>query len=144
MEENIRSGDERQFFLAFAKWSSLQRHMGINFDYMLGIGHNENYWALNPQEKVAHHLPRHFGYNMYDMIHDFMGSKPIFKPPHVQNTMDDDGNKNYKSTGGQILEDAINLNDDNSMIQETKECNYNHNAGCEANESRLNINPNEQ
>jgi hypothetical protein len=41
---------------------------------------------------------------MYDMIYDFMGSRPIFKPPHVWD-MIDDGDKNYKSTSGQTPKD---------------------------------------
>jgi hypothetical protein len=55
----------------------------------------------------------------------------------------DDGDENYKSTSGQTTEYIINLNDDDSMVQETEECNYTHNVRCEADESWLNINPNE-
>lgn len=100
------------------------------------------YWALSPRKMASHHLPCHFGRNMYDMNHHFMRSRPIFKPPHVRETMDD-GDENYKSTSGQTTEYIINLNDDDSMVQETEECNYTHNVRCEADESWLNINPNE-
>lgn len=80
---------------------------------------------------------------MYDVNHHFMGSRPIFKPPHVRDTMDD-GDEVYKSTSGQTTEYIINPNDDDSMAQETEEYNYIHNVRCKADESWLNINPNEQ
>ncbi len=35
----------------------------------------------------------------------------------------DDGKKNYKSITGQTPKNTININDDNSMTQETETCN---------------------
>ncbi len=67
----------------------------------------------------------------------------IFKPPHVRNTMYD-RDENFKSTSEQTGKYVINFNYDDSMTQETKECNYTHNTRCKANESWLNINPNER
>jgi len=81
------------------KWGSILGDFKKLFNYMLGIGHNEDYWALSSQEKALHHLPHHFGCDMYEMIHDFMGNRPIFNPPHVRDMMDD-GDENYKSIGG--------------------------------------------
>jgi hypothetical protein len=41
---------------------------------MAGIGHNEDYWSLNLQEKRASHLPRNFGHGVFNMIKEFMGT----------------------------------------------------------------------
>ncbi len=83
---------------------------------MVGIGHNENDWSLNLREKRTSHLLRNFGHGVYDMIKEFMGIWPIFRPPHVKDLMVD-GDNVYKPHG-HTLEDAIHLNDD-SKIEET-------------------------
>lgn len=39
---------------------------------------------MNVVDKVALHLPRNFDKNLCDTIAKFMGTRPIFKPPHVK------------------------------------------------------------
>ncbi len=80
---------------------------------MVGIGHNENDWLLNLQEKRTSHLLRNFGHGMYDMIKEFMGIWPIVRPPHVKDLMVDENNV-YKPHG-HTLEDVIHLNDDSKI-----------------------------
>jgi hypothetical protein len=45
----------------FGKLKKISNHMSI-------IGYNENYWAMNPQDKIAHHLPKQF--NKVPLGHD--------------------------------------------------------------------------
>lgn len=49
---------------------------------------NDDYWTLSFQDKTSFYLPRHFGHEIFDMIQEFMGNRPIFKPPHDQDLMD--------------------------------------------------------
>jgi hypothetical protein len=35
--------------------------------------HNEDYWALNPQEKTSFHFPCHFGGETYELIRGSWG-----------------------------------------------------------------------
>lgn len=65
------------------KWSSILVDFKNFFDYMFVTLNNEDYWSLSSQDKVSLHLPRFFNRSVYDMIHEFMGNRPIFTPPHV-------------------------------------------------------------
>jgi hypothetical protein len=49
---------------------------------------------MNPHDKVAHHLPRLFNKTHYDMIMEFMGKRPKFNPPHIQDLVCDSNNIN--------------------------------------------------
>jgi hypothetical protein len=48
---------------------------------------NEDYWVMNPQDKVTHYLAQFFNNNYYNMILKFMGKKPIFNPSHIHDFM---------------------------------------------------------
>jgi hypothetical protein len=39
------------------KWGSIFKKFKKKFNHMLGIGQNENYWAMSLQDKISHHLP---------------------------------------------------------------------------------------
>jgi hypothetical protein len=99
---------------------------------MLRTIHDENYWTLNIQDKVALHLPNNFGHGMYDMIYEFMKTSPIFKSPHVWN-LKDDRNDIYK-LGEHTLKDMINLNY-NSMFQDIEKYNHIYNVWCNIDKS---------
>ncbi len=49
----------------------------------------EKYWAMNPHDKVAHHLPWFFSNSHYDMILEFMGKKLVFNLLHICDFMQD-------------------------------------------------------
>jgi hypothetical protein len=40
---------------------------------------------MNVVDKVALHLPRNFDKNLCGIVAKFMGTRSIFKPPHVKN-----------------------------------------------------------
>jgi hypothetical protein len=71
------------------KWGIISGDFKKVFSYMLQTTHNQNYWTLSPQEKVTFHLPKKVPKNFYDPLLKFMGIKPIYNPPHVQDLMGD-------------------------------------------------------
>ncbi len=91
------------------KWGTIARNFEKNYDYKHERKKNQDYWSLNITKKVAWRLPRTFGRRLYKMVVEFLGTCPIFNPPHMWDLMDD-ANKNYKPS---ILthSDTINLNE---------------------------------
>jgi hypothetical protein len=69
---------------------------------MTGINHNEDFWSLNLQKIRTFHLPHNFGHGIYNTIKKFIGIRPIFTPPHVQDPMMDDANDVYKTHGNNL------------------------------------------
>jgi hypothetical protein len=51
--------------------------------------HNEDNSPTSSQNKATFHLPKFFNKNVYDMFYEFMGSRPIFTPPCVQDLDND-------------------------------------------------------
>lgn len=49
----------------------------------------EKYWAMNPHDKVTHHLPCFFSNIHYDMIFVFMEKKLVLNPLHICDFMQD-------------------------------------------------------
>ncbi len=43
---------------------------------------------MNAQEKIGLSFPHNFSYTLYDMVMEFLGSWPIFEPPHMIDMMD--------------------------------------------------------
>jgi len=74
------------------EWPNLKGQMGFSIWkfqenlqlYPLSTKYNEEQWSMNVVDKVAFNLPRNFDKNLCDTIAKFMGTKPIFKPPHVK------------------------------------------------------------
>ncbi len=64
---------------------------------------------MNPREKITMHLPCQYGHGMCDKMHEFLGKRPIYQPPHIRDLM---GNLDsvYKRTKGFTLKDPITLN----------------------------------
>lgn len=75
---------------------------------MLRTTHNQNYWTLSPQEKVTFHLPQFFPKNFYDPLLKFMGIRPIYNPPHVQDLMGDEDV--ISNSSGLNVENPIDVN----------------------------------
>jgi hypothetical protein len=66
---------------------------------------------MNIGDKVVMGLPRNFGWGLYEMIVEFLGTRPIFNPPHMWDIMDD-ANCIYTEQSNLTPIDAINLNND--------------------------------
>jgi hypothetical protein len=79
------------------------------FDFITGIRQNQDYWAMNAQEKNKVKLLRNFKRGMYKMINEFLGKWPIIQPPHTKDLMAD-GNGIFKLVK-QTLERPIEFND---------------------------------
>lgn len=54
-------------------WSMISSNFKNIFDFMMGIGQNQDYWAMNAQEKNKVQLPHNFRKGMYEMIDEFIG-----------------------------------------------------------------------
>jgi hypothetical protein len=71
------------------------------------LAHNLTCPCLGHEPKVR--VATTFGQGLYEMITNFLGTHPIFNPPHMQDLMDDvDGNYNSYGLTPNI---AINLNE---------------------------------
>jgi hypothetical protein len=65
------------------------------FDFMTSTKQNQDYWAMNAQEKNKVQLLRNLKRGMYEMINEFLGKWPIIQPPHTKDLMVD-GNGIFK------------------------------------------------
>jgi hypothetical protein len=61
-------------------------------NYMASTDHNEDYWSILPQDRVALNLWRLFNKMIYEMIDAFMSNMPIFEPPYFWDFMDTNDN----------------------------------------------------
>lgn len=75
---------------------------------MTRTNHNQDYQTLNPQDKATFLLLHFFPGNFYDLLLEFLGSKPTFNPPHIQDIR---GEKNgLFNSSGLIVKDLIEIN----------------------------------
>lgn len=59
---------------------------------------------------------KNFRPGFYDLIVEFLATRPIFKPPHMRDFMDD-ANQIYKSCG-LTPNEAINIDEDSKSMDE--------------------------
>ncbi len=71
------------------KWSMISSNFKKIFDFMMGTRQNQNYWAMNAQEKNKVQLPHDFRKGVYEMINEFLSKLPIIQPPHTKDLMAD-------------------------------------------------------
>ncbi len=91
------------------KWGAIVRDFKKIYDYKLETWNNQNYESLNTIEKTAQGLPKTFVWGLYEMVREFLGTRPTFNPLHMWDLIDDvDGN--YKPFG-LTPNDSINLNE---------------------------------
>jgi hypothetical protein len=60
---------------------------------------------MNVDDKISHHLPWLFNKIHYDLMLEFMGKRPMFRPLYTQNLMQDANNIHHSI---RILEPTIN------------------------------------
>jgi len=70
------------------KWGSLYGDYKKINDFRSVTSHNENYWEMSIEDKLAQGLPKNFNKLYFDLIHDFMHSRPCFNPLHSRDFMD--------------------------------------------------------
>lgn len=71
------------------KWGAIYGDSQKKIYYMNGIGSNEEYWHVVPQEKDSSNIRRHYNMEGYELIESFMGAWHVFTPIHAQDYMDD-------------------------------------------------------
>jgi len=57
------------------------------FNSMSSIKNNANYLTFISQEKIMLNFLKNCSKSVYDTIEVFMGTRPMFHPPHIQNLM---------------------------------------------------------
>ncbi len=77
------------------KWSMISSNFKKIFDLMTGTRQNQDYWAMNAQEKNKVQLSCNFKRGMYEMINELLYKQPIFQPLRTRDLMVD-GNGIFK------------------------------------------------
>jgi hypothetical protein len=96
------------------KWSMIASNFKNIFDFMVHIGQNQDYWAMNIEERNNARLFYNFGQGLYKMINELFNKRPIFQPPHMRNLMAN-GDGIFKPTR-QTPNEPIELNDNFTIL----------------------------
>jgi hypothetical protein len=70
------------------KWSMIASDFKKIFDFMVRIGQNQDYWAMNIQEKNNAWFFCNFRRSLYKMINEFFNKRPIFQWHHMRYLME--------------------------------------------------------
>ncbi len=87
------------------KWGSIYGRFKKISNHISRTSWNENHCDMNVDDKISHHLPWLFNKIHYDLMLEFMGKRPMFRPLYTQNLMQDANNIHHSI---RILEPTIN------------------------------------
>ncbi|KAG0565380.1 hypothetical protein KC19_8G185700 [Ceratodon purpureus] len=70
------------------KWNQMIPDNKKIADYLSRTGRNSlDYWEMNSAERKAEMLPRLFGQDVFDAIHEWFGNRPQIQPPHIRDLL---------------------------------------------------------
>lgn len=70
------------------KWNQLIPDYKRIADFLSRTGRNApDYWDMSATERKSEGLPRLFGQDVFDVVHEWYGSRPQIQPPHVRDLL---------------------------------------------------------
>lgn len=97
-----------------AKWNQLLPDYKRIADYLCRTGRNvPDYWELTAADRRSEGLPRQFGQDVFDAIHEWYGNRPQMQPPHVRDTLaPNDSNYRWPQPDTQINAEEADIEPD--------------------------------